>query len=443
MINIDSKRYKYIVTEYEAFDYYEGELHRNYVVGIGLKDLESNMIYPSPFNNYIKSVYRRKTKSLSNQRNAAYELIKFLNYINKQITKGHREFTLLKEEGVFGITLMHGSQYISHLSLRARAGKLSSPYVYRIEGYLINFYHWLFKQELISEPIDLKSEESPFDDLELGTIYPGKDDRVSSKLVDFGENRYELSIKFIRLAEKFAPDIALGIAFQFFGGLRAGEVVNLTKDGLERPNYWNHNDLGEDAFVLKIRDRQQLLFDHRKNQTHEQVKRSRNQSLLVNPILSNLFKKHRLHLSLLEKKGILKNSHALFVSSHNGEAISGKRYYEKFNGVKKEFFKQLIREENIHDYEFLSRKNWSTHICRGVFTNFLLDIGSSVAEVAIARGDRNIMSVLSYVEEQNAIKLTNQAINLIREAYKNQTATIDARNIQPWRNKFYDKRIDG
>ena len=81
---------------------------------------------------------------MSSQRNAAYELIKFLNYTNKQIRDKATEFINLKEEGLFGLKLIHGSQYISYLSLKARNEELSSDYIYKkIESYLIKFYQWL------------------------------------------------------------------------------------------------------------------------------------------------------------------------------------------------------------------------------------------------------------------------------------------------------------
>ncbi|MEK3992785.1 MULTISPECIES: hypothetical protein [Robertmurraya] len=427
-------KYKYTVVEFATMDFFEGEIFKKQVIGIGLRDEKTNKIYPSPITNYIKGMYRRKSGSLSNQRNAASELTKFLNFIIKQVEKGHRDFLPLNEKGLFGLKLIHGSKYISLLSLRARAGKLDSNYVYRMEYYLINFFHWLNTQGIIDEPFNIL-EGSPFDDLELGTIYPPKDAGISSKLVDFGDNRYALAVRFINTAEKISPDIALGVAFQFFGGLRAGEVVNLTKDSLEKPTYWNGNDDGIRSFILRIRDNQELLFGHKKNHTHEQVKRPRNQYLLVNDVLSKVYRKHKVHLDSLTRKCEIKNEKALFVSSSNGHPISGKSYYEKFNKIKKEFLRQLSKEEQVEDYEYLTSKHWSTHICRGVFTNFLLEIGATVPEVAVARGDKNILSVLSYVEEQNAIKLTNEAINKIREAYTDKLAKIEESNIEKWKKE--------
>ena len=60
------------------------------------------------------------------------------------------------------------------------------------------------------------------------------------------------------------PGIAFGIALQFFGGLRRGEVVNLTAgciptDFLSGSNY------------VAVLDNQHNLFRHLQNTTKEQV----------------------------------------------------------------------------------------------------------------------------------------------------------------------------
>ena len=56
----------------------------------------------------------------------------------------------------------------------------------------------------------------------------------------------------------------------------------------------------------------------------------------------------------------------------------------------------------MNDYLFLTDKKWSTHIGRGIFTNFLLQVGATIPEIAIARGDKNLSSVMSYVEEKRS-----------------------------------------
>ena len=124
--------------------------------------------------------------------------------------------------------------------------------------------------------------------------------------MDFGENRYELVQRFIKIAQDVAPDIALGICFQFFGGLRTGEVVNLTKDAIESPYFWDDTNLGESKFILKIRERHLELFKDKTNLQHEGVKRPRNQALLTNPLLSQIYKEHKQHLERLNNRKTIK-----------------------------------------------------------------------------------------------------------------------------------------
>ncbi|MGM0835878.1 MAG: hypothetical protein ACQEV7_06950 [Bacillota bacterium] len=415
-----STNYLFVVKEYDTAYLVNSKIFNERAIGIGLMDIERRMVFPSPLTNFIKANYRRRdNNSLSSQRNAASEIVKFLNYLRNRIKLNDSDFTELKHLGIQGINLTHGSNYISYLSLRAREGSLDSNYVYRIESYLVKFYEWLSKSNIIKS-YHVDSIYSPFEDIELGTIYPGNSQKVKNKLVDFGENRFGLTQDFINTAQLIAPDIVLGICFQFFGGLRAGEVVNLTKDSIEYPYYWSNRDTGNDKFIIKIRDRHEILFPNKKNLQHEQVKRPRNQSLLVNEMLSNVFVNHKRYLQKIESSLKTKDSTALFLSKTTGTPISGKSYKEKFQRVKTEFLLGISKAENVKDYQFLADKNWSTHIGRGVFTNFLLEIGGTIPEVAIARGDKNINSVLAYVEERNAIKLTSKAINEIRKSYEDE-----------------------
>ncbi|WP_050180978.1 hypothetical protein [Domibacillus robiginosus] len=416
--------YKFVVKEYNTYHYINGKTFSEKAIGIGIKDEITGKVFPSPLTNFIRGKYRSKSKSLSSQRNAASELTKFLNFVREQTENGNIEFQILSTKGLFGLKRAHAAQYITFLSLRARQEELSSEYVYRIEKYILSFYLWLAANHIIEEQISVE-EGSPFDDLELGTIYPGRNEKLPEKLVDFGENRNELVEKFIKVAQDVSPDIVLGVCFQFFGGLRTGEVVNLTKDAITSPYYWDDKGFGENKFILQVRERHQQLFKGKNNLQHEGVKRPRNQALLTNPLLSQVYKEHKLFLKRLENRNIIKNNDALFITKRTGEAMSGKTYKEQFNKVKSMFLKSLSKEKRIDDYLFLTDKRWSTHIGRGIFTNFLLEMDASIPEIAIARGDKNLSSVMSYVEEKNAVKLTQEAIDDIRMAAENQQATID------------------
>ena len=58
---------------------------------------------------------------------------------------------------------------------------------------------------------------------------------------------------FLDYAFKYHKNIALGVAFQMMGGLRLGEVVNLTHDAVEVFE-------DENYMSLSIDDRQKQLF---------------------------------------------------------------------------------------------------------------------------------------------------------------------------------------
>src|SRR5699024_9822125 len=145
-------------------------------------------------------------------------------------------------------------------------------------------------------------------------------------------------------------------------------------------------------------------------------KNPRNQTLLINDMILSIY---RQHIEWLNQNNKIKNANALFISEHTGDPITGKQYYTKFMKVKEELLKQLSHEENVEDYLLLSEHDLSIHLGRGVFTNFLLDIGLNLTQIAIARGDSNINSALAYVDEKTALHNMNPAINYIREAYRN------------------------
>ncbi|MBE1556296.1 hypothetical protein [Sporosarcina limicola] len=427
---------KFVVREYKIEEIIGETIIKTATIGIGFVSKDTGNVYPSPLTNFIKSNYRRKGKSLSSQRNAAYAITRFLNYIEEQIEEGDDDFLLLKTKGLSGLELIHGSKYITHLSLQVRIKKLSANYVKNQMMYIIYFYAWLRDQEIIEGDFELTYKEvrgkrgvlsvasNPFDDIELGTVIVGRDERVPTALVDFGSNRYPLTLKFINTARLIAPEIALGICYQFFGGLRRSEVINLTKQSIKQTGK---------STILEVRDNQEILFSHIKNTSHLQVKNPRNQALLANDLTDSIYREHLTWLEQSEKDGKAKSNQALFISPTTGNPMTGKQYYIKFTEVKMKFLKQLSDEGNTDDYLLLAQNDWSTHIGRGVFTNFLLDIGLNSTQVAIARGDNSINSSLAYIDEKTAIESMNLAVNNIREAFQRREALIDDEYTNKWR----------
>lgn len=412
-------KFKYVVREYLASSFYGEEEFSELKIGIGFKLLDDDFIYPSPLTNFIKSTVQRKGKSYNTQHTIASEITKFLNYCIENI-ESNSEFQVLKDQGLFGLNLMHGSEYITHYTIKAKKEEIKPEYVYRIEGFLIRFYRWLDDQQIISLPeVKSYSKESGsfFDDIELGTLYPPKKEGISQKIVDFGKNRIQLAITFLKIAEVEAPDIALGVAFQFFGGLRRSEVVNLILGSIDG---FRDNELFQGkVIILKVRDNQELLFTNNLNHTKEQVKKPRNQSVLSFQIVKEMLGRHQKNLNLLKKKDSRVNKYALFIDYKTGQPITGLQYYRRFNKIKEAFLTQLSNDNHI-DFDFLNNHQWSTHIGRGVFTNILLQRGADVITTSIARGDRSIHTVIKYVDENKSIEFTQQTIDYLNQGLEKE-----------------------
>ncbi|MEJ9126359.1 hypothetical protein P4I92_22080 [Bacillus cereus] len=428
---MDTRNFVFFVKEYNTVNAIGGKNYEQECAGIGIRDVQTGIEYPSPLTGFIKSQYRSKNISLSNQKNPAYEICKFLNYCREKVEEQDLEFLELKENGIWGLRRKHASLYISDLSIRSRAGQLASKYVKQIIRYLNQFYHWMQSQGLLMEDVKFFYKEiyvkkakrfvlvgDIFNDEILCTIYPSKREKKKTKLVDFGKYRFELVEAFLDIAETSYPDIYVGICLQFFGGLRKGEVLNLTRNALIKK---------DEGYLLDVDDRRHILFPDKKNTDAEQVKVPRHQALLWNNRLEYAIKEHFDKLNAWCAVGKIRNNEAFLVNSRSGKPITGKVYWEQFNKIKEDLLEKLSKEGKAKQLNFLTSLPWSTHLARGVFTNFCFELGMSISEVAIARGDSSLSSVLDYVEELAAYETMKEAMNNIRNAFKNQTGKINSR----------------
>lgn len=429
---------RFVVREYPVPQFIGSKLYIQECVGIGLQIEGSSIIKPTPLTNFIKLYYRRKNSgSLSGQSNAAHEICKFLNFCLAMKDKGLKDFQSLEQRGIFGLTLTHASLYITELSIRSRSGELNGKYVYKIVRYLNKFYAWLNEEGMLDTKIkvhyttkyissgegnghyrEVEILKDMFDDNELGTIYPPKKTKKSDRLSDFGKDRAELVKKFLQVAQYEAEDIFLGVCFQFFGGLRRGEVVNLDINSIKQ---------NPDGYYLDVDDRRKILFPNKKSTKSEQVKNPRYQSLFWNSLLKFALKEHMERLNAMKKMGIIKNDKALFVSYKTGEPITGSTYWRQFRDVKKAFIAQLSKEGKLSTVQRLSDVPWSSHLPRGVFTHFCFDAGMSISEVAIARGDSSLNSMLDYIEERTVNETMAEAVDKLREVFgKSENSKINS-----------------
>ncbi|WP_411953911.1 hypothetical protein ACKXGF_11800 [Alkalibacillus sp. S2W] len=432
---------EYKVKEFEKFIYIDGQKFSDKAYAIGFKKEQSDIIFPSPLTNYIKTFKsrhpraNRKSKSLNTQRSKAYALVNFLNYCLERVMTGDELFFPIKEKGIYGLDLVHGASYITFQTSKVNKKEINIDTFNRKESELIDIYLWLQAQKIINIPeLDeyLYSETtvSPFNDLELDVVYPSRElVHIPNKIVDFGENRISHAFKFIQIAEIVCPEIALGVCFQFFGGLRRGEVVNLTRNDFIFPNFYEDIQKNK-SYILHIQDNQKLLFPKKSNYTHEQVKTVRKQSVMPFQIVNNVFARHKKQLKLMEENKKIKNRSAIFVDYNSGKPINGLQYYRRFMKIKDIFMKQLSFEQH-KDFNFLNEHQWSTHIGRGIFTNILLEKGADIVAVFTARGDKNPSTIIKYVEEKKALKFTQEVLNEMESALKEShkvNATIDMNN---------------
>jgi len=364
---------------------------------------------------------------MSLQKNAAECVKRFLNYCRTQALLNNPIFFSLKYEGLKALKLAHGSDYITHLSKKNLIEGLSAGYVKQDIRYLNKFYQYLAKENII-EPtfkqdtykkqtirkngeqkmVEVYYELDIFADDSLGTIYPSNKKKKSvTNLKDFGKDRYLLVKEFIATAEAVAPDIVIGLYFQFFGGLRQGEVVNLTRDSILEM---------DESYVLDVEDKRGILFPGKKDTKLEQVKVRRYQGLMMHRPLEYAIEKQLEWLDTVRDKTDFPS--ALLLNKRTMRPITGSTYITKFNKVKAAYLEKLSKQGRIEHFNFLNAKDWSTHICRGCFTNFCLDIGMEIGEVAVARGDSNVNSVIDYLEEKVAVQTLREAMIHITKAFE-------------------------
>jgi integrase len=411
-------QYRYVVKETVIEDVINETLTPNRIIMIGVKDSTNGIVIPHPIpSDFIRLKYEYQGNSFNTQKSAAEVICRFLNFIHNKITNKDEEFLSFSYYGISGLTLQHGSRFITSLTLQGRNKQTVAIY----EQYLIQFYVFLQEQKLIDMQFDFSlfsrskgyrnRPDSPFRHPSLETRYPSRftSKKQKQKAKDFrGKDRKMLVTEFIQCSKEIAPEITLGICLQIFGGIRRGEIVNLTRGSF--------NVVKGKSMIVKIEDNRNILFGHLKNTEKEFPKRLNylETHMALQTILDNdlLWEVYDLHFEKLNKKiqqGEVKNPIAVLVDNH-GNPMSGKTYEKKFSKVKKHFLNRLHTGGRYYDYIDLSERYWGSHICRGIFTNFLMDMGLSVTQIAIARGDRSITAAMEYVDERVTMENLQQAI---------------------------------
>ncbi|ATP41054.1 hypothetical protein CSE16_13895 [Solibacillus sp. R5-41] len=373
---------------------------------MSIRFANSEIVYPHPITRFIEDILERRKFEINTIKAYAEDLKGFLNYI-------------VEEEGDIGlkdIKIQHAINYLNFLNERIYLNQIGE-YTYKRRAKVLEwFFKWLKDKDYLDEKLHsdvyanmfienkmIIIKKNMFDHPEYGLVL-AKEERTgnllgSEVIHDFPNNRIEYMKTFLEFTLSVVPEIALGIALQFFGGLRKGEVVNLTIDAF--PKTITNKD---PYYIVIVLDRFDEIFENKISSVHEQVKVPRNQIVL------NLGIAHEIYTLHLKRRNKIKTtSNAMFVSG-KGTPICGQTYIKKFNYVKELFLDYMLIKDR-RTYEYLTLHEWSSHFGRGVFTNFLLDdLGWDLEDVRLMRHDKRVDTTQIY---RDKIVLINKAKTIL------------------------------
>lgn len=358
---------------------------------VELMNIKSKLVIVHCFTEFV---FLWKQDSYNTMKSKANTLSRFLNFIIQNNSRYNlSNFSQLE--------VLHGEDYLNHLAV----GGKHIDYVNSEKNTLDKFYRFLYKKELFKN-CSQQCEEI----FQRDFLYIRKDKRRRNKIYPVSEsifNEYtkpsnvanqnklhilkeEFVIPFLETAIEIEPRIALGIFFQMFGALRVSEVINLRKSQISFMEWGIRN-----VYVI-IGD--EIISDKIKDITQGCNKKKRKQKIYnIGNYLPELLQKHLVTEKYFSSDG----TDALF-SNKKGRIMTSNRYYRYFTNVKNEFIKKLIQSSDMeikHYGVFLKMSNWSTHIGRGIGSNFIADATENEYLVAKFRGDSCLDSSLTYTED--------------------------------------------
>lgn len=352
----------------------DGSVRQLVSIDIQLKD--AGISLPTPFSAFLLEYQNRKTSTVAM---AASLIVRFLNYLFFEM-----EYPLIS---ISELTFQQGTDFLSSLPVQP-GGKT------QYAEYLTKFYYFC-KQHGMAEIPDLQEKDSPTYQKYIANIFKGKYRTEPKKSVDaIHEIDTAYLPMFFDTARDVAPDIYLGLFFQFAGGLRASEIVSV-----EYSNIGFIKDGGAFALSLKLEDKD--LRPELSSAFISKVKRNRTQTVL--PIFGDrLEKAYEMHVDRYRKEGVS----ALFID-HNGNPMTVHTYWKRFGRIKREFIKRLYECPKMETQMyalFLESYQWSTHIGRGTYSNIIAQNANNIGEIAIMRGDSSLSSSLPYLNDNRTVE---------------------------------------
>lgn len=358
------------------------------------KDKDIEIIHRG-FTDYLFS--KGNSKAPNTKLNEADFIVMFLNYI--YFKSNIKDFTELK--------ISDGLDFMNEYGL----GKSKNTIINK--GVILrSFYLFYAKKNVFKNIKSYDIIDDLFTATESGTGY-----------LDDGPLHYlhpSLVMLFLDIAERDAPDVALGFYLQCFGGLRMSEVLNLIYQDIEPCGI--NAEKGMLLTLVKRTMRPDLPF----SDATTSPKKPRKQIVFpCGNLLTRLYKKHK------QKYKSITDVDAVFINK-NGLPMTRKTYRDRFNLIKRNFINQLdtlgkdeLYARLISKANYLEKEKWSTHIFRGCFSHMVASHAKSISEIAMLRGDKSFTSSLVYLQRSQgtkdaiAINLTNAYRQLCGEELYN------------------------
>ncbi|MGV3075058.1 tyrosine-type recombinase/integrase [Clostridium baratii] len=376
------------------------------VIIVKCSDTKKDTWVPSPLTHYIYARHRTAKHSNNTKLKTARDVCSFLNYITNQIALSEDEsFDDLKINGLHSLNSFHLAKYLNYICNKS-IKNISYDTAKSKKDNLVDFYKYLYTRNIIKEEANI--DNNPDIVIEL----PNQDRIPSNQLKDMKEDVWR---KFLDYAELNYPDIALGVSMQCMGGLRMGEIVNLTVDAI---------DVEKSRGYMKasIRDRQKLLFrDRNINEAKSQVKRPRDNQPIFN-FNGKLFKLWDKQMKFLSNFDLSQTKKALFIDTKK-QPMSGSTYEKRFLELKRDFIEYLDSQGYIAISSELRSKSWGSHIGRHIFTNHLIKMGAVNGTdgkaipryLAALRGDLSDKSSADYIDTKAVVDVVLNKLEIISD----------------------------
>lgn len=349
-----------------------------------------------PLSNVLLS---NKKSSYNTQKSKGQALVNFLNWYmtNCSIFKEI-------EPRLSNLNLNRIEHYLNHL---IEEGKSKST-IDSAKKALFSLIKYLESINLLNEEVKSEYYGRINAGQEIFQLHTKLSDRTNNNLIH--EIRREYISYFLDLAYKEVNPIALGLCIQMFGGLRRGECVNLTRDSIVIKGAFGKNGLELD---LKERNLRGELKDY---DGTNGVKKPRKQVVFPNKFLPIFLENHL--KTYIDETG----NNALFIDG-NGKPMTGATYGYYFEKLKDVFIKNLMESKDVEHVKYglyLNTRKWSSHVCRGTFSNWIAETTSNPMDLALARGDSNINSSLTYMEHSETfMNGVHDVVNRMFEEAKN------------------------